>query len=284
MADGTELKFTRNDFKRVREMIYQRVGISLSDSKTHMAYARLAKRVRSRGLRSFSDYLDMLQHSEESEEWQGFINALTTNLTSFFRETHHFDILSEHARKHRKPGETFRVWSSASSTGEEPYSIAMTLLEQWREPGGGSFQLLASDIDTNVLQQAALGVYGRERAEKVSDALLRRYFDRGVGSNEGKIRLKQQVRDAVSFFQFNLVAQNWPDIGSFDVIFCRNVMIYFDKPTQTEILGKMAACLKPDGLLLLGHSENIVHLTDAFVGCGRTSYKLAHPNDEERGG
>ncbi|MBT2867202.1 chemotaxis protein CheR [Chromobacterium violaceum] len=284
MADETGLKFTRNDFKRVREMIYQRVGISLSDSKTHMAYARLAKRVRSRGLRSFADYLDLLQHSEESEEWQGFINALTTNLTSFFRESHHFDILREHARRQRRPGETFRVWSSASSTGEEPYSIAITLLELWREAGAGSFQLLASDIDTNVLQQAARGVYARERAEKVSADLLRRYFDKGVGGNEGMIRLKRQVRDAVSFFQFNLVAPTWPDIGRFDAIFCRNVMIYFDKSTQAAILERMAACLRPDGLLMLGHSENIVHLTDAFIGCGRTTYRLVHPDRGEGGG
>ncbi|MEN7430261.1 CheR family methyltransferase [Chromobacterium sp. TRC.1.1.SA] len=283
MADETELKFTRNDFKRVREMIYQRVGISLSDSKTHMAYARLSKRVRSRGLRSFSDYLDLLQHSEESDEWQGFINALTTNLTSFFRESHHFDILREHARARRKSGETLRVWSAASSTGEEPYSIAIILLELWREAGGGAFQLLASDIDTNVLQQAAHGVYARDRAEKVSDAQLRRYFDKGVGRNEGMIRLKRQVRDAVSFFQFNLVAPSWPDIGRFDAIFCRNVMIYFDKPTQAAILNRLAACLRPDGLLMLGHSESITHLTDAYAGCGRTTYRLARPGAGEEG-
>ncbi|OHX13193.1 chemotaxis protein CheR [Chromobacterium sphagni] len=280
MAEDTELKFTQSDFRRVRDMLYQRVGISLNESKTHMAYARLAKRVRSRGLRSFTEYLDLLQDSQEADEWQGFINALTTNLTSFFRESHHFDMLREHARQHRRAGETFRVWSSASSTGEEPYSIAITMLELWDGAGGG-FELLASDIDTNVLQQAALGVYGRERTEKVSPQLLKKYFDKGVGANEGKVRLKQKARDALSFFQFNLVEPCWPDIGRFDVIFCRNVLIYFDKPTQAEILSKMESCLKPDGLLLLGHSENIVHLTDAFVGCGRTAYRLAHP---ERGG
>ncbi|UTH72666.1 CheR family methyltransferase [Chromobacterium sp. IIBBL 290-4] len=281
MAQDTELKFTHSDFRRVRDMIYQRVGISLNESKTHMAYARLAKRVRSSGLRSFADYLDMLEGDQQTAEWQSFINALTTNLTSFFRESHHFDILREHACMQKKPGEIFRVWSSASSTGEEPYSIAITLLDVWREMSGGSFELVASDIDTNVLNHAALGVYNQERVEKVSPQLLRRYFDKGAGTNAGKVRLKKTVRDALIFFQFNLIAPNWPDIGQFDVIFCRNVLIYFDKSTQSEILAKMAKCLKPNGLLLLGHSENIVHLTDAYVACGRTAYKLAHPELQE---
>ncbi|AUH50107.1 chemotaxis protein CheR [Chromobacterium sp. ATCC 53434] len=281
MAEEAGLSFTKSDFKRVRDMLYQRVGISLNDSKTHMAYARLAKRVRSRGLRSFSDYLDLLQHGGEVEEWQNFINALTTNLTSFFRESHHFDLLRDHAGRHRRAGETFRVWSSASSTGEEPYSIAITLLEVWNEPGGGDFELAASDIDTNVLQHAARGVYGLERVEKVPAPLLRRYFDRGTGGNEGKVRLKAKVRNALSFFQFNLVAPVWPDIGVFDVIFCRNVLIYFDRATQAEILAKMETRLKPDGMLLLGHSENIMHLTDAFAACGRTAYRLARDGGGE---
>ncbi|KUM04487.1 methyltransferase domain-containing protein [Chromobacterium subtsugae] len=278
MMDETELKFTGSDFRRARDMLYQKAGIALHDSKKHMVYARLARRVRSRGLRSFGEYLDLLQQDQEEGEWQGFINALTTNLTSFFREPHHFEMLREHVRRRRPAGETFRVWSAASSTGEEPYSIAITLLESWRESGGGAFELLASDIDTQALAQAARGVYPLERVVQLAPHLLKRYFDKGAGANEGMARLKRQAREAALFFQFNLAASTWPDIGRFDVIFCRNVLIYFDKATQADILSRMAPCLKPDGLLFLGHSENISHLTEAFAGCGRTAYRLARPD------
>ena len=278
MAEETELKFTGSDFRRARELLYQRAGIALHDSKKHMVYARLARRVRTRGLRSFAEYLDLLQGGQEEDEWQGFINALTTNLTSFFREPHHFEMLREHARRRRPAPERFRVWSAAASTGEEPYSIAITLLELWRDPGGGGFELLASDIDTQVLAQAARGVYPLERVAGLAPHLLKRYFDKGAGANAGWARLKRQPREAPLFFQFNLAASAWPDLGRFDVIFCRNVLIYFDKATQADILSRMASCLKPDGLLFLGHSENIAHLTDAFAGCGRTAYRLAQPD------
>ncbi|WP_233246646.1 protein-glutamate O-methyltransferase CheR [Chromobacterium sp. Panama] len=277
MLAGLELDitFTPEDFRRIRDMVYQRVGIALNDSKTHMAYARLAKRVRALSLKSFAEYLDRLDQDALSEEWQNFINALTTNLTSFFREPHHFDMLRAHAERWRKRGRPYRVWSAASSTGEEPYSIAITMAELAESLRPFPCELLASDIDTHVLQQAMRGVYLRERVSQLPEPQLRRFFDKGVGANEGKVRLKKRVREAMTFFQMNLVAEEWPPLGEFDVIFCRNVLIYFDKPTQAAILNHMARHLAPDGLLLLGHSENILHLSDAFVPCGKTSYRLA---------
>ena len=270
-----DIKFTPDDFLRIRGMVYQRVGIALNDSKTHMAYARLAKRVRSLGLKSFAEYLDRLERDDVADEWQNFVNALTTNLTFFFREPHHFGMLRAHAEAWARRGCSYRVWSAASSTGEEPYSIAMTLAELAERMRPFPFELLASDIDTHVLQQAMRGVYGSERTSKLPDAQLHRFFDKGVGANEGKVRVKKRLRDAVTFFQMNLVAPSWPELGEFDVIFCRNVLIYFDKPTQAAILNHMARHLAPDGLLLLGHSENILHLSDAFLPCGKTSYRLA---------
>lgn len=270
-----DIKFTPDDFHRIRGMVYQRVGIALNDSKTHMAYARLAKRVRSLGLKSFTEYLDRLDGDELSDEWQNFVNALTTNLTFFFREPHHFSMLRAHAESWPRRNRPYRVWSAASSTGEEPYSIAMTLAELAERLRPFPVELLASDIDTHVLQQAMRGVYGSERISKLPAAQLHRFFDKGIGANEGKVRVKKRLRETVAFFQMNLVASAWPELGEFDVIFCRNVLIYFDKPTQAAILNQMARHLAPDGLLLLGHSENILHLSDAFVPCGKTSYRLA---------
>ncbi|WP_293764921.1 CheR family methyltransferase [uncultured Aquitalea sp.] len=272
MADPRDLKFTLTDFRRVRKMVYQRVGIALNDSKTHMAYSRLARRVRQHGLKRFADYLDMLEGAEASPEWQHFINALTTNLTAFFREPHHFDTLKQHAQERLRAGRPYNVWSSASSTGEEPYSIALTLLQV---PGVSlaNTHIVASDIDTQVLQHASAGVYDAERVASLAPALLHRFFLRGVGRNEGKVRLKRELRQYLEFYQFNLVQESWPQMGPFDAIFCRNVLIYFDKPTQARILRQMAECLMPDGLLFLGHSENIQHICDAFQPCGRTVYR-----------
>ncbi|MBA4707903.1 CheR family methyltransferase [Aquitalea aquatica] len=277
MSTERDIKFTAADFRRLRQMLYQRVGISLNDSKSHMAYSRLAKRVRQLGMRQFADYLDLLEKSEGEAEWQHFVNALTTNLTAFFREPHHFDLLRLHAMERVAQERHYRVWSAAVSTGEEAYSIAMTLLSL-PQLNRQRLELVASDIDTRVLSQAADGVYDAERAKVLDSSLLKRFFLRGVGHNAGKVRIRREVREQLSFYQFNLVAAEWPDMGRFDVIFCRNVLIYFDKPTQAAILQRLAASLQPDGLLFLGHSENIQHLSDAFQSCGRTAYRLANHN------
>ena len=268
-----EFEFTTNDFRRIRSLIYKRAGITLADSKEEMVYSRIARRLRATGYRDFGTYLDQLEGGAMEEEWEAFTNALTTNLTSFFREAQHFPILAEHAKKKRGNG-TFTVWCSASSTGEEPYSIAITLCEAFnsmRPP----VQIIATDIDTNVLKTAANGIYSNDKVEKMSHDRLRKFFLNGKGKHEGMVRARQELRDLITYRQLNLLGSSWPIEGPFDVIFCRNVMIYFDKPTQGKILSRFAPLMKPDGLLFAGHSENFTYVTNAFKLTGKTVYKLA---------
>jgi chemotaxis protein methyltransferase CheR len=268
-----DLTFTAADFRRVRKMVYQHAGIALSEAKTDMAYARLARRVRSMGETRFSSYLDTLEADPKNPEWQQFINALTTNLTAFFRESHHFELLRAHYC-HRPRDEDYKVWCSAVSTGEEAYSAAISLAEA-RAKATADFHVFATDIDTQVLSVAAQGVYARDRVSSLEPGQLKPFFLRGRGEQEGLVRVKQDLRDKVKFAQLNLIAERWPDLGKFDAVFCRNVLIYFDAQTQREILSRLVQSMKPDALLFLGHSENIQHLTSALVPCGRTTYRLA---------
>jgi chemotaxis protein methyltransferase CheR len=262
--------FTPRDFARVRALIYRQAGISLAESKQEMVYSRLARRLRAKGLNSFEEYLDRLESGRDGDEWEAFTNALTTNLTSFFREAHHFPILAEHARKAKKP---LTIWCSASSTGEEPYSIAMTLCETFNtlKP---PVSIVATDIDTNVLEAGATGVYNADRLDKMPKERVRRFFLKGKGSNLGMVRVRPELRQLITFKTLNLLAGSWPVSGPFDVIFCRNVMIYFDKPTQSKILSRFVPLLKPDGLLFAGHSENFMYLSDALKLRGKTVYEL----------
>lgn len=270
--NGKEFSFNARDFDRVRGMIYKRAGISLADSKQEMVYSRLARRLRATGINSFTEYLDSLERNHDSTEWESFTNALTTNLTSFFREEHHFPILAEHVKHCDKP---VQIWCSASSTGEEPYSIAMTLCEAFgslRPPA----QIVATDIDTNVLNIAARGVYNSDRIEKLSPERVKKFFLKGKGDQEGLVRVRQELRDMITFRQVNLLDDSWPLRGEFDAIFCRNVMIYFDKPTQGKILKKFVPLMKSDALLFAGHSENFLYVSDEFKLRGKTVYELAH--------
>jgi chemotaxis protein methyltransferase CheR len=270
-----EFEFTRRDFERVRALIYQRAGISLADSKQEMVYSRLARRLRATGIAAFTTYLDDLDGGRMEHEWESFTNALTTNLTSFFREAHHFPLLAEHVRALRAAheGGPITVWCSASSTGEEPYSIAMTLCEAF-DSLTPPVQIIATDIDTNVLATAAEGVYGMERVEKVSAERLRRFFLRGKGSQQGLVRVRPELRQLVSFRQLNLLDAQWALSGQFDAIFCRNVMIYFDKATQRKILARFVPLMKPSALLFAGHSENFLYVSDALRLRGKTVYEL----------
>lgn len=268
-------EFTPRDFARVRALIYKQAGIALSESKQEMVYSRLARRLRAKGMVSFTAYLDALESGRDSEEWEAFTNALTTNLTSFFREAHHFPILAEHMRKMKEP---LAVWCSASSTGEEPYSIAMTLCETFGTLSP-PVTIVATDIDTNVLETAAKGIYAIDRLDKMPQDRAKRFFQRGKGDQAGLVRVRPELRQLVTFKQLNLLADSWPIAGPFDVIFCRNVMIYFDKPTQGKILGRFAPLMKPQGLLFAGHSENFLYASDAFRLRGKTVYEL----DQRRG-
>ena len=265
-----EFDFTKSDFERVRSMIYKRAGIALADSKHEMVYSRIARRLRANGITSFLTYLDALEAGRLGDEWEAFTNALTTNLTSFFREAHHFPLLAEHVKQSCEP---IAIWCSASSTGEEAYSIAMTLCEAF-----GSMTpeatILATDIDTNVLATGANGVYPMERLDKMAPERAKRFFLRGKGEQEGMVRVRPELRKMISFKQINLLADSWPIAGLFDVIFCRNVMIYFDKATQRKILARFAPLMKPDGLLFAGHSENFQYVSESFKLRGKTVYEL----------
>lgn len=267
--------YTKSDFVRVREMIYTRAGISLSESKQDMVYSRLARRLRALDGERFSEYLDALDADPESPEWESFTNALTTNLTSFFREAHHFDILANFLAK-RKAGPS-TLWCSAASTGEEPYSMAITAIESF----GSStppVSILATDIDTQVLQTASRGIYPIEKVESLGQARLKRFFKRGQGANAGFVKVNDEVRSLISFRQLNLLDERYPMKKPFDAIFCRNVMIYFDKPTQRGILSRMRPLLKPDGLLFCGHSESFHQATDIFRSIGKSVYAPVAPN------
>jgi chemotaxis protein methyltransferase CheR len=223
-----EYDFSVTDFERVRKLIYARAGISLNATKQNMVYSRLSRRLRALDMDSFSAYLDGLE-AGESHEWQEFVNALTTNLTSFFREAHHFPVL--HERVAAIGREPLRIWCAAASTGEEPYSIAMTATEA-RPVGAPRPLILATDIDTNVLATARRGVYREDALKNVSPEQRRRFFLRGRDANAGMVRVRPELSALIEFKPLNLLSPKWPMSEPFDIIFCRNVMIYFDKPTQ----------------------------------------------------
>jgi len=237
-----------------------------------MVYSRLARRLRATGIDTFVKYLDDLESSRlGAGEWEAFTNALTTNLTSFFRESHHFPLLAEHIKARR--GEPINIWCSASSTGEEPYSIAITCCEAFNTLTP-PVHILATDIDTNVLATAAQGVYPMERIEKLSAEQQRRFFMKGRGGNEGMARVRQELRQLITYRQLNLLDEKWDIRPGFDVIFCRNVMIYFDKGTQRKILSRFVPLMKPDALLFAGHSENFLYVSDSLKLRGKTVYEL----------
>lgn len=268
-AQGREFAWTQADFARVQALIYQRAGISLHDGKHAMVYSRLSRRLRETGYQSFREYLGWLE-SHDGPEWQEFVNALTTNLTSFFREQHHFDILAEHLKA--KPASTaWKVWCNAASTGEEPYSIVMTAMDALgAQP---NFKLWASDIDSKVLATAGRGVYRLDSLKGLDPGRLQRFFLRGKGGNEGMVRIKPELQRMIEFLSVNLIRDDWPFREPFDIVFCRNVMIYFDAQTQRNVLERIHRVMKPGGLLFVGHSENFNESRDLFVLRGKTVYE-----------
>jgi chemotaxis protein methyltransferase CheR len=267
-AGGREFKWTDSDFDRVQSLIYQRAGISLHDGKHAMVYSRLSRRLRDTGHQSFKEYLTWLE-STDGPEWQEFINALTTNLTSFFREHHHFEVLSSFLKS--KSNSPWRVWCGAASTGEEPYSIVITALEALG--ARANFTLSASDIDSKVLQTASQGVYRADAIKGVDAEQLRKFFLRGKGSNDGFVRVKPELRNLIDFFIVNLIKNDWPFKEPFDVVFCRNVMIYFDASTQRSVLERIHRVMCPGGLLFVGHAENFTDSKDLFTLKGKTVYE-----------
>ena len=264
-----DFDFSDRDFDRVRQLIYGHAGISLSPAKRDMAYSRLARRLRQCGLDSFGAYLDLVE-AGDAEEQEPFTNALTTNLTAFFREAHHFPIFAEHLLR-AGAATPLTVWCSAASTGEEPYSIAMTAVETF-DSFTPPVRILASDIDTGVLEKAQAGVYDEECVEKLDAARVKRFFKRGSGSNSGKVRVRDELRNLVTFRRINLLEDGWPVRGPLDVIFCRNVMIYFDTVSQQLLINKLINHLLPGGYLIFGTSESLMGINHSLRSLGRSIY------------
>ena len=264
-----EFHFSREDFQRVRRLIGTFAGIALLDHKENMVYNRLARRLRATGIADFGAYLDRVEQPANEERGR-FVNALTTNLTSCFREGHHFELLSTYAAARRLAhrGAPLRVWSSACSTGEEPYSAAIVLRE-----AACPAEILATDIDTEVLKKAQRGDYALEAIENLAPERLRRCFLKGTGANEGHVRVRPELRAMVRFSQRNLQGEDWPANEGFDVIFCRNVMIYFSKESQQRVLNRFVRVLRPGGLLFVGHSESYAAGHPALRHCGKTAYE-----------
>lgn len=260
---------TAADFERAARLIRLRAGLVLGNHKEDMTARNLGLNAKRLGMGSVGEYLDHLERQPESAEWDKFISIFTINHTAFYREQHHFDILAKFVKERQKP---ISVWSSTCSTGEEAYSIAITLLEAVAAPEN-SVSVLATDIDTDAVKRAEQGVFTLDRVQPVPAHLLKKYFRRGTGRYEGKAKVKPHLHAAVQFGVVNLVSEEgWPHGQLFDAIFCRNTMIYFDKPTQTKLLARFAKSLKPGGLLFVGHSENFSQMTRDFKLQGQTVY------------
>jgi chemotaxis protein methyltransferase CheR len=268
-----EFDFTEKDFLRVKTVVYDFAGIDLNDSKKNLVYNRLAKRIRFLDMNSFSAYLDYVEEQGEAE-FVHLINAITTNLTFFFRENHHFEYLANQVipmlLEKNKGSKKIRIWSAGCSTGEEPYSIAIVLKEA--VPPGWDARVLATDLDTNVVQTGQTGVYKMDRLKGVSDERKKRWFLKGSGSREGYVRVKPELQQIIDFGQINLMNE-WPIRDAVDVIFCRNVVIYFDKETQARLFDRYANLLPDNGHLFIGHSESLYKVCDRFELLGQTIYR-----------
>ena len=267
-----EFALSSAEFERIRALIYQRAGISLNAGKQAMVYSRLSRRLRETGYSSFAEYLrwlDSATGAASEAEWQEFVNCLTTNLTAFFREEHHFTALVDDLRA--RASRPIRLWCNAASTGEEPYSLAMTVVETLGV--SAQVKLVCSDIDTKVLATARRGVYPAD-ARGLSAERLKRHCMRGTGPNAGSIRIKPELTRFIDFCSFNLMSSSWSSLGQpFDLVFCRNVMIYFDGPTQRTVLERIHAVTTPGALLYVGHSENFTEARDLFRLRGKTIYE-----------
>ncbi len=268
-----EFSFTKTDFDFLRKISNEHTGILVPDDKFNMFYSRLAKRLRKLGLSSFKEYCTYLDNNSE-QEFTEFINAVTTNITSFFREKHHFDYLKQtlipELLQKNNTKKTIRVWSAGCSTGEEPYSLAITLLEN--VPADWDIKILATDLDTNVLETAATGIYSIDRVEAMKQSTINRWFKKGKGANADKVKLNKECQSIIQFRQLNLM-QDWPVKNILDFIFCRNVLIYFDKETKQNLADRYSKLLTPGARLFIGHSESLHQLETDFKMIGNTIYK-----------
>ena len=270
-----EYRLSDRNLNYIRRLVGDQTGIVLSDAKREMVYSRLVRRLRALHMDDFSDYCDYLKRNSEQEMGE-LINAITTNLTSFFRENHHFEYLRDKVLPElmvrKMASRKLRIWSAGCSTGEEPYSIAMQLKESMAAEPDWDCRILASDLDTEVLAKGERGIYDLERVSGIGVERLRRWFLRGKGHNAGRARIAQELRDIIAFRRINLI-ENWPVKGPFDIVFCRNVVIYFDKETQRRIFERLANIMADNSYLFIGHSESLFKVTDKFVLVGNTIYR-----------
>lgn len=274
LETGDSYNFTTQHFEQLRKLVSEHTGISLGEQKRDLLYGRLTRRLRSLGLSGFDDYIQLLHQSPDAE-LQNFINAVTTNLTSFFREMHHFDFLKDEwlpAMRNKGGLQNLKIWSAGCSTGEEAYSIAITLREALPDIDRLNISIIATDLDTAVVNTGSAGVYDEKRIEGMSEARKKRWFLRGVGGNQGKVRVCNELRDMVNFSQLNLM-KPWPINDMFDLVFCRNVVIYFDKPTQRVLFDRFAGSIKSEGHLIIGHSETLHKISEKFELVGKTIYR-----------
>jgi len=262
-----EFPFTLKHFEELKVLSKEHAGIHVTEDKMEMYYARLAKQLRAKGFSTFEQYIDLIKNDEQA--FLDYINSITTNVTSFGREGHHFEMLQQMVEASNK--KVFRIWSAACSTGQEPYTIATGLHDICKRKRM-RLMITASDIDSNVLATAKDGTYDVKMLDQFGDKTIRRHFLKGVGQHEGKCRVKQHIRQLIEFRKINLV-ENFPFQDKFDVIFCRNVMIYFDTDVKRKIVAKFAQNLQPQGVLFIGHSESLDKVSDAFDNIGRTAYR-----------
>jgi len=268
-----ELNLSSIEFQLFQSLVYQQAGISLSEHKKSLIASRLSKRIRDLEFPSFQSYYDFVVSGADPEELTQLLDLISTNKTDFFREPGHFDFLRERIVPTLASQRSVRIWSSASSTGEEPYTIAMTLWDAIEGSAQWDCKILASDISTRVLAKAARGIYEAERVATVSSELVRRHFLRGKGDQQGFVKIKSHIAKMVTFRRINLMEEVFPIRNPLDVIFCRNVMIYFDRPTQAKLMAKFFRYLKSGGYLFIGHSESLQWIDHSFTYVAPTIYQ-----------
>ena len=274
MESQREFEFDDRNFQNIRKVVRELSGINLTEAKRELVYSRLSRRLRKLNLRSFDEYCALLKDTNGAELTE-FVNAITTNLTSFFREGHHFDYLATKVIPEliatKDLSRRIRIWSAGCSTGEEPYSIAITLKEAIPRHQDWDVRILATDIDSNVIARAQTGIYDQERVDGMPRQRLQRWFLKGTGRHEGSVKVIPELKELIAFRQLNLMG-SWPMKSSFDIIFCRNVVIYFDKNTQRTLFNRYADKLIENGYLFVGHSESLFKVTDRFQLIGKTIY------------
>ena len=270
-----EFHFTDKEFKFISDLVGERTGIVLSSAKRQMVYGRLSRRLRQLKLTKFSDYCDLLTSGHE-EELIEFTNAITTNLTAFFRENHHFEFLKKtvipELIRNNAGTKRIRIWSAGCSSGEEPYSIAMCMREALPKSSGWDVKILATDLDSNMVERGKSGVYTTERVEGLTPERMKKWVKKGTGDNADKVRMSEDLRDMITFKELNLM-EAWPIKGPFDFMFCRNVVIYFNKDTQRILFDRYADLLSPKAHLFIGHSESLNKVTERFDLLGKTIYQ-----------